>query len=722
MATMLNPSLAAFLNLENFLMAWQKVARNKGCAGVDGETVAHFAARSEENLGKLMRQIMAGTYQPLPLRQLWIPKKDGTWRGLAVPTVRDRIVQQALLNVLHPILEPQFESCSFAYRPGRSHLMAANQVHALQRRGYQWVLDADLVKYFDNVQHSRLLAEVKERLPVEASNSKRDFNALVLALVEAWISAGILTQQGLMLPEKGIPQGSVVSPILANIYLDDFDEIMLAAGLKLVRYADDFVLLGKSLGQVKEGETLVAQTLERMGLSLHPNKTQITNFQRAFRFLGHVFSGDLVIRQRGKTRQQKALENARVPRQEVPLDKLVYADSASQPTLLESALVEALKSLHQPIPPPLFVVLGYGLRVVKPVKIESKEWSWQSGMATLYLVQQGMTLRKEQGRFVVEPPSPKAGSGRAPAVAVEIPILEVERILVLGNVQLTTAAMSVCLQEQIPVVFLTQLGHYKGHLLSADFCDLSVQAAQYGRRKDGEFQLAIAKQIVAGKITNSKQLLLRLNRKRRVAGLMAKIKRLDQWVNAAGAAPDKNSVRGYEGVAAKLYFGALGALIAHPDFTFEKRTRRPPTDPFNSLLSFGYSLLFNNVMSLILVEGLNPYLGNLHGSDRKQPCLAMDLMEEFRSPVVDSLVMWLVNKKAIRMTDFTWPSDTGGVYLDQAARRMFLKHFENRISESVSHPAMQGKVTYRRAIQLQVQQYKRCLVSSEPYRPFIRMG
>lgn len=718
---MINTSLAAFLNLENFQLAWQKIAKNRGCAGVDGETIAHFAARAEENLGRLIRQIMAGTYQPLPLRQLWIPKKDGTWRGLAVPTVRDRIVQQALLNVLHPILEPQFEDCSFAYRPGRSHLMAARQVHALQRRGYRWVLDADLVKYFNNVEHSRLLAEVQERLPVDANG----LNAMVLTLVEAWISAGVLTKQGLVLPEKGIPQESVVSPILANIYLDDFDEIMLAAGLKLVRYADDFVLLGKSYGQIKAGEGLVAQTLESMGLSLHPDKTQITNFQRGFRFLGHVFSGDLVIRQRGKTKQQKALENARLPQQEMPLDKLVYADPAGQPTLLESALVEALKSLHQPIPPPLFVVLGYGVREVKPVKIESKEWSWRSGMATLYLVQQGMTLRKEQGRFVVEPPNrkatDKANSSAVGEVAVEIPILEVERILVLGNVQITTAAISVCLQEQIPVVFLTQLGHYKGHLLSADFCDLSVQAAQYGRRKDSEFQLAVARQIVAGKITNSKRLLLKFDRKRQVSGMMAKIKRLDQWIRAANNAADKNTVRGYEGAAARLYFQGLSQLIVNSDFTFDKRSRRPPTDPFNSLLSFGYSLLFNNVMSLILVEGLNPYLGNLHGSDRKQPHLAMDLVEEFRSPVVDSLVLWLANKKTIKITDFTWPNDQGGVYLDSAARRVFLKHFENRISEPVSHPAVQSKVTYRRAIQLQVQAYKRCLISADVYQPFTRI-
>jgi CRISP-associated protein Cas1 len=405
--------ISAFLQLENFQLAWQRVAENKGCAGVDGETIAHIIPRADKVLATLIRQIHMGEYRSLPLRQFWIPKKDGTWRGLGVSTVRDRIVQQALLNVLHPILEPQFEDCSFAYRPGRSHLMAVRQVDYWHRQGYEWVMDADVVKYFDQVGHVRLLAEVAERLPEvgkeagvwrwEANRVVSNGADFVMALIEQWLSVGVLTKQGLVLPEKGIAQGSVVSPILANVYLDDFDEILLAAGLKLVRYADDFVVLGKTEGQVQEAKELVGQVLTGMGLTLHPEKTRVTNFRRGFRFLGHVFSGDLVVREAGKTKRERAEDEARVgelPKIEVPLDRLVYADGGSQPTLLERAMVDALRLMKQPIPPPLFVALGYGVRELKSVQIESHEWSWKDGMATLYLVQQGMMLRKEQGRFI----------------------------------------------------------------------------------------------------------------------------------------------------------------------------------------------------------------------------------------------------------------------------------------------------------------------------------
>lgn len=396
---------------------------------------------------------------------------------------------------------------------------------------------------------------------------------------------------------------------------------------------------------------------------------------------------------------------------------------------MQQALLAAIQTSEQPIPPPLYVVLGYRVRDEKPVQIESKEWSWKNGMSTLYLVRQGTMLRKDHGRFVIEggqfnsdtspTPPPNHPSTRPPST-LEIPIKEVGRILVLGNVQISTSALSECLEHQIPVVFMSRAGDYKGHLWSSEFCDLPTEAAQFGRRHDVSFQINLARQLLHGKLTNSRHLLLRLNRKRKVEGLSAKIHRIDQHIAALDKTNDLEVMRGHEGASARLYFTALGQLITNPGFSLTERNRRPPKDPVNSLLSFGYTLLFNNVLSLILAEGLNPYLGNLHRSDRKQPHLAFDLMEEWRSPIVDSLVMVLINKKILRPTDFTFPNAEGGVYLNPTACRVFLKHFEERISEEIAHPAVQQPVSYRRAIQLQIQQYKRCLQSSQPYAPFIR--
>jgi len=199
------------LDPHNLDDAWKHVRRKNGCAGTDGETIGKFGRNAENNLSKLRQQLGEGEYRPLPLRQILIPKKDGGWRELRVPTVRDRIVQQAILQVLYPVMEKEFESCSFAYRPGRSHLMAVRQVSQWNDRGYEWVLDADIVKYFDSIDRDRLLVEFRERLD----------NDWFVEQVENAIDVGVLTKKGLILPNKGLPQGAVISPILSNIYLDD---------------------------------------------------------------------------------------------------------------------------------------------------------------------------------------------------------------------------------------------------------------------------------------------------------------------------------------------------------------------------------------------------------------------------------------------------------------------------------------------------------------------
>jgi len=303
---------------------------------------------------------------------------------------------------------------------------------------------------------------------------------------------------------------------------------------------------------------------------------------------------------------------------------------------------------------------------------------------------------------------------------LEIPLQEIERILVFGNIQLSAAVIGTCLRCHISVIFLSQTGSYKGHLYSAQFCDLQAQKAQFRLQEDEDFSLTVALGIVRGKLWNSRQLLWRLNRKRMLESVRLVIDDLDGYLTQIDAVKELDALRGYEGIAAARYFLALGQLIVNSAFSFTERNRRPPKDPFNSLLSFGYTLLFNNVLSLILAEGLHPYLGNLHGSQKKELFLGFDLVEEFRSPIVDSLVMALVNKKAFSPTDFTWPDAEGGVFLTDPARRLFIQRFEDRLNEEISHPDVQAKVSFRRAIQLQVQRYQRCLLEGIPYEAFLR--
>lgn len=268
-----------FLSLFNFQQAWSKVKENKGCAGIDNETIADFAKKEQANLSGLRESVANSTYKPKPYKQVLIPKSGGKLRELRIPAVRDRIVQQALLNVIRFPIERQFSPDSFAYRPNMSYIQAVEKVAYWRDKGYNWVLDADIVKYFDNIDHQQLLIEVRQHIA----------NPGILCLIKSWISAGIQTDGGLELPKKGIPQGSVVSPLLANIYLDKFDHAIVSSDLHLVRYADDFLVMAQSYERIKKAYGEVVHLLNYLKLSIHQDKTQITNFDRGFRFLGHGF-------------------------------------------------------------------------------------------------------------------------------------------------------------------------------------------------------------------------------------------------------------------------------------------------------------------------------------------------------------------------------------------------------------------------------------------------
>ncbi|MDJ1168939.1 reverse transcriptase domain-containing protein [Roseofilum sp. BLCC_M154] len=268
-----------FLRPENFRQAWEKVAKKQGSAGVDGETIPKFRRRARANLTQLRESVANSTYQPSPYQQVLIPKGGGESREIGVPTVRDRIVGQALLNVLQPLLDDIFSPASFAYRPNLSYLNAVDKVACWRDLGYTWVLDADIARYFNSIDQQRLLQELRKHID----------NSGVLCLIKSLISVGVSTPEGIVNRDRGIPQGAVISPLLANLYLHEFDCRFSASEIRLVRYADDFVILAATRDRIVTTLSEVQQYLAEIGLELHPKKTQITNFNRGFRFLGHGF-------------------------------------------------------------------------------------------------------------------------------------------------------------------------------------------------------------------------------------------------------------------------------------------------------------------------------------------------------------------------------------------------------------------------------------------------
>jgi RNA-directed DNA polymerase len=290
----------------NLLAASVSVLGNGGAAGVDHQTVEGFRAHRQEELDRLHKSLRSNTYRPQAVKRVWIPKPGSKeQRPLGVPTVRDRVVQTALLHVLEPIFDVTFSEHSYGFRHGRGCHHALERVEQLLDAGHVYVVDADLKSYFDTISKPRLMARLREKV----SDSR------VLRLVEMFLEQGVMDGLREWTPETGTPQGAVLSPLLANIYLNPLDHLLADAGLAMVRYADDFVILCKTHEDADKALALVAQWVGENELTLHPTKTKIVDARtEGFDFLGYHFRGGLRLPREKSLKKCKDAVREKTPR------------------------------------------------------------------------------------------------------------------------------------------------------------------------------------------------------------------------------------------------------------------------------------------------------------------------------------------------------------------------------------------------------------------------
>jgi RNA-directed DNA polymerase len=262
--------------------AWEKVEANDGAAGVDRQSIERFKAQADLYLTELSTALREGSYHPQPIRRVEIPKGDGGTRPLGIPTVKDRVVQTAVKFALEPIFEATFRPESYGFRPGRGCRDALREVDRLIGEGYTYVVDADFESYFDTIPHERLMQRVEERVS----------DGRVLDLLCGCLDQDIMQDMKRWTPTEGTPQGAVISPLLANIYLHPLDELIAARGYRMVRYADDFVVLCKSREEAEAALAEIRAWVADNGLRLHPNKTHVGDCRlkgQGFEFLGYRF-------------------------------------------------------------------------------------------------------------------------------------------------------------------------------------------------------------------------------------------------------------------------------------------------------------------------------------------------------------------------------------------------------------------------------------------------
>jgi group II intron reverse transcriptase/maturase len=285
----------SFVSFPSLSTAFRRVKENHGCAGVDGVTVDEFEVDLNRKLSMLSDDVKNKVYSPLPLLKILVDKGkgDGEARELCIPTVRDRVLQAAVFEMIEPILEKEFEECSFAFRKGRSVRQAVYRIKDYYDDGYRWVVDADIDAFFDSVDHGLLIEKVERYIKDES----------IQHLIRLWITAEVWDGKSLKIMDKGIPQGSPVSPILANLFLDELDEAMLKEKLRYIRFADDFLILCKTPENAKDALAFTNEMLDTLLLKL--DEADIVSFDDGFRYLGVIFVRSLIMTPFDKPKKER---------------------------------------------------------------------------------------------------------------------------------------------------------------------------------------------------------------------------------------------------------------------------------------------------------------------------------------------------------------------------------------------------------------------------------
>ncbi|MBX3001349.1 MAG: type I-D CRISPR-associated endonuclease Cas1 [Caldilineaceae bacterium] len=351
-------------------------------------------------------------------------------------------------------------------------------------------------------------------------------------------------------------------------------------------------------------------------------------------------------------------------------------------------------------------------------------------MTTLYLTEPRSTVRKDGDTLVVKIPA--NAETNTPDRSVRVPLMKVDQVIVMGDSTVTTPALLALLERNVDVCFCNYHGRFQGRLTPEVSKNVFVRTAQFRAHEEYRKRVGLAARFVRGKLHNQRTLLLRSNRTlndpavaRAAETIGEMIIEVDRLPVEEDGPPDParpqqgsalGTLQGFEGASAAAFFGGYGRLLKQ-DLGFSGRNRRPPTDPVNALLSFGYVLLMNHLLSAIGLVGFDPYVGYLHSEGYGKPALALDLMEEMRTPIVDSVVLTVINKQIVDARHFE--ESFGAFQLTTDGRKRFLQQFEQRLNTEIQHPVFGYKATYRRCFELQTRLLAKYLMGEVPvYRPF----
>lgn len=586
-----------------------------------------FAARLE----RIGQKIAANEFQPAALKGVVIREKDGDLRGLAIPPFWDRVAQRAITQLIAPALENLMYSRSHGYRKGRSRQTASFDIQRAYRQGYRWVYEADIEDFFDNISWDHLHIRLKALYRDDP----------VINLLMAWVAAPVDYQGFRIDRHQGLPQGSPVSPVMANLILDDFDTDLQSAGFRLVRYADDFVVLCKNRERLKQAAKAVQRSLAELGLELNEKKSGAVSFEQGFKYLGYLFMNDLVIDIGGKG-EKAAVKNPPPP--------------GSWMAKLSKKLPVVIEDFGKPPPK---------TAASKPDENAATALGERKDGTLLIITGRSALITTKEGRLI---------ASRDDEPIADMAINGISTVLLLGKHHITTPAIRVALKNNVPIHLATGGGRYQGTIWNGQ--PGADGAALWQRQQEVFANPALgirpAQQVVMARIRHMRETL----RQRSATGFYEQRRILAESMKKAGKATDIASLNGAEGNATRVYYQALAKLVPE-EYGFNGRNRRPPRDPFNALLSLGYTIVYAHVETLIRVDGLYPWTGFYHQPHGRHAALASDLMEPFRH-VVERVALTLLIRHSLKPEDFTLDPQKG-CRLTPAALRTYLKQLHERL-------------------------------------------
>ena len=609
---------------QRLLDAWAEVRDAALADGDAGPEVERFEKAAAHHIGELAAALADGTFEPHPVLRVAIAKHDGGVRKLAVPGLTDRIAERALLAEFDALIDPLLLPWSFAYRHGLGVRDALACLAEARDAGAGWVARCDIDDCFEHIPRWEVLRLLREAVPDQAAVDlvRRFMDRPVVGEHVAHAERGL-----------GLHQGSPLSPLLCNLYLDLFDRAMLTRGYRAIRYSDDIAIPVPDRGSAEVALSEAGRELGELRLSLDPVKSQVLSFDEGVSFLGSVVT-----------------------------------------------------SLTSP----------GALALSHPVE------------TVVYVDRPGSLIRSRGDRIVVE---------HQGEVLFRLNFKRIRQVVCVGQVGMTTPFLHRALRDGIAVVLLDDHGGPGGRLASLACTDATARRAQYRAADEEHAARELAKAFVDGKIANMRVLLLRATRRVPDPAVISAAETLAITRLVLADATSYDQVLGHEGAASREYFRAWRQIIGDA-WEFTARERRPPPDPVNAMLSFGYTILVQEAVAALEAAGLDSAVGFLHRARWGRPSLALDLMEEFRPVIVDAVVLRCLSTGIVRSDEFTTAPDAG-CRMSARARQAFLAAYERRMLTLFTHEPTGRRVSYRVGLGMQARALAKALLepAERLYRP-----